>query len=165
MSRNPGGWNCWSHFFKKVSGPMGGVAMATVRLLAAQGKQNRVRKSRSHPFLSQLVDVSFRGVRGVTLENVFWNGLNRGREEITFSSKCWGFWLGRVVMVSSPGRADAQRRQVICAGSPRTLTSEAPRPEPLLRPSQEFPRGLAGTGGQSLPLAFPWARQFMGGCS
>lgn len=90
---------------------MGGVTMATVRLLEAQGKQNRVRKSGSHPFLSQLVDVGFRGVRvGFTLENVFWSGLNRGREEITFSSKHWGVWVGRVVMVSSPKRADAQRR-------------------------------------------------------
>lgn len=63
--------------------------MATVRLLEAQGIQNRVGKSRSHPFLSQLVDVSFRGVGGVTLENVFWSGLSRGREEITCSSKRW----------------------------------------------------------------------------
>lgn len=59
--------------------------MTTVRPSEAQGKQNRGRKSGSHPFLSQLVDTGFRGVvrMGFTLENVFWDALKRGREEIT----------------------------------------------------------------------------------
>lgn len=41
----------------------------------------------------------------------------------------------------------------MCAGSPSPLRSEAPRPEPLLKPAGEFPGGLAGARGHN-SLAF-----------
>lgn len=63
---------------------MGGVVMTTVR--PSGSGQTEQGKSGSHPFLSQLVDVGFKGVvrTGFTLENVFWDALSRGREEITY---------------------------------------------------------------------------------